>query len=688
MLLADGKVVIFPGFESSAEQLLKLHAQGARGRPLKIQRKALLAVAAEWDKIINRNMKLQNWACCTKGMIMKAKMATGIFLAAAVMVLMAGCVSTIESKADGGDVKSMKKMARLYNGERVFVYDPADELPIIGLFTEAVVGKPTKDEAKSLAWMKKAAEKGDIVSMFTVGQYYGEGFGTEKSFKDSADWFDKTLKAAKADNSQQISFAELCKALASWFDNNLTESNVETYHGVLLQMMQYINPEAVCYKIIHAPLEFNEKVKLMDLFSKDFKYSESFAPVVKSEISEKYMKTVFANSKHRKLFDLFSGMPVNLLFCGDYNVAVQIEKEKTAPHKFSKKSFFGKDKDSLQMVTDRGTFFGTRHGNYYFMADIPDSDLSKLYEYTRPRTSDERMESLIFGGFLAQAAIVPVVVYSDDFDENKFLYPEMYLFGGRKKISGVKIDDVVEKLKADYKDIKVKNLSSEKVSRVIIGTPYRVTYKPVGYQLENNEVFLNVKSAKDVGLREPKVEKIKPGDPDYQFAFINAKIHCGFNYSKLKGYPQRVIDEKHKEEDEKFEEFFNRNLDADTLEEQLAKYGTVISIKYQSSDAQKQAWHNVMESKKNYRLASPGAAGNGTVVDTAISAVLSNLVQMQAQLTGKKQEEIVVIVECFDKALYDKATAQYPKIKKALAERAEMKKQKDYEDKKKEQLNF
>ena len=61
---------------------------------------------------------------------------------------------------------------------------------------------------------------------------------------------------------------------------------------------------------------------------------------------------------------------------------------------------------------------------------------------------------------------------------------------------------------------------------------------------------------------------------------------------------------------------------------------------------------------------------------------------MQAQLTGKKQEEIVVIVECFDKALYDKATAQYPKIKKALAERAEMKKQKDYEDKKKEQLNF
>lgn len=76
---------------------------------------------------------------------MKAKMATGIFLAAAVMVLMAGCVSTIESKADGGDVKSMKKMARLYNGERVFVYDPADELPIIGLFTEAVVGKPTKN---------------------------------------------------------------------------------------------------------------------------------------------------------------------------------------------------------------------------------------------------------------------------------------------------------------------------------------------------------------------------------------------------------------------------------------------------------------------------------------------------------------------------------------------------------------
>ena len=72
-----------------------------------------------------------------------------------------------------------------------------------------------------------------------------------------------------------------------------------------------------------------------------------------------------------------------------------------------------------------------------------------------------------------------------------------------------------------------------------------------------------------MGLREPKVEKIKPGDPDYQFAFINAKIHCGFNYSKLKGYPQRVIDEKHKEEDEKFEEFFNRNLDADTLEEAM-----------------------------------------------------------------------------------------------------------------------
>lgn len=60
MLLADGKVVIFPGFESSAEQLLKPHAQGARGRPLRIQLKALLAVAAEWDKIINRNMKLQN----------------------------------------------------------------------------------------------------------------------------------------------------------------------------------------------------------------------------------------------------------------------------------------------------------------------------------------------------------------------------------------------------------------------------------------------------------------------------------------------------------------------------------------------------------------------------------------------------------------------------------------------------
>lgn len=42
-------------------------------------------------------------------MIMKKKILTGMFLALAGMLLITGCVSTIESKADDGDLNSMKK---------------------------------------------------------------------------------------------------------------------------------------------------------------------------------------------------------------------------------------------------------------------------------------------------------------------------------------------------------------------------------------------------------------------------------------------------------------------------------------------------------------------------------------------------------------------------------------------------
>ena len=112
----------------------------------------------------------------------------GAFLSVAGMLLMTGCVSTIESKANEGDVNSIKKMARLYNGENVWVYD---EIPILGAFTSPMIGRPEKDTAKSFDWMKKAAEKNDIAAMLTVGRYYAEGFGTTTSFKDSAIWFGK-----------------------------------------------------------------------------------------------------------------------------------------------------------------------------------------------------------------------------------------------------------------------------------------------------------------------------------------------------------------------------------------------------------------------------------------------------------------------------------------------------------------
>lgn len=624
-------------------------------------------------------------------MIMKKKTLAGIFLALVGVLLITGCVSTIESKADDGDINSMKKMARLYNGERVFVYNPEDELPILGAFTEAVVGKPAKDVTKSFTWMKRAAEKDDIAAMIAVGQYYGEGFGTEISFKDSAIWFDKALKAtsSKQDENQQPSFDEICQTLVLWFDNNLTSANVSAYYDVLLQIKNYINPEMVCRMIAYSSLSFAEKIKLMDSFSKEFKYSPAFAKIVNEEIFDYYFKSIYNASKHQKLFDSRSGVPINLLFCGDYNIAEQLIKEKKLPDRFAKSSLLN-EKEIPLLVTDRGTFFGARNGNHYFMVDIPDEELSNLYEYTPPLSADERIGNFFSSSIGLGSEIIktPIVVFSNDFDENNFLYPEMYMFGERKRITGVKVEDIIEKLKSDYNNLTVKNLSEDKVTKIIIGTAYRVTYRPVGFRLENDDVFLTVKSEKEIGLLEPKLEKIKPEDSDYQFALMNAKIHGGFSCSELKGYSQKDKDKIHQEENKEFEEFFNRDLDVDDIEKQLKEYGVILSIDYNSSNYKENIWHNVMESKKNYRLESPKSLETDGVIDMAISSIMANFIQMQAQFAGQQPEESVVIIECFDKALYDKAIEQYPKIHNALAQKAEMKKQKEYDDNKKEQLNF
>ena len=623
-----------------------------------------------------------------KGRGMKKNTLAGIFFASAGLLLVSGCVSTIESKADGGDIGSMKKMARLYNGERVFVYNPEDELPILGAFTEAVIGKPAKDVNKSFLWMKKAAEKEDISAMFALGQYYGEGFGTSVSFKDSALWFDKALNAASSakKNPEQVSYDDVCQQIALWFNKNLSSANVAEYHNILLRLGKRINPEAVCFKIANSGLSFEEKIKRMDCFSKDFKRSSDFGPVVNQVIMD-HLADVVDASKIKKLFDSRSGVPINLIYCCDYDIAEQIIKEKKQPNKFLKSSLL-KKKGLPASASDRGTFFGSRIGNDYYMVDIPDAELANLYEYTRPLTSDERVENFIFGGLQKQTAITPILVFSNDFDENKFYYPEMYLFGVRKRITGVKIEDIINKLKSDYRNLTVKNLSENKVTKIIVGTSYRVSYKPVGYRLEDKDVVLTVKSEKENGLAEPKVEKIKPEDPDYQFALMNAKIHAGFNHSVLKGYSQKAKDKKHREEDKAFEKFFNRNLDVNEMESHLKKYGMIPSLSYNPSDERMKFWHKVMENKKNYRLESPKSQNTDGIVDMAVSSVLVNLLQMQAQLTGKKVDENIVIVECFDKPRYAKAIEQYPKIHKALAKKAALKKQKEYEEKKKEQLNF
>lgn len=616
------------------------------------------------------------------------------FLTAAGMLFVTGCVSTIESKADGGDINSMKKMARLYNGETVFVYDPDDELPILGAFTEAVVGKPAKDVTKSFAWMKRAAEKGDIAAILTIGRYYAEGFGTEKSFKDSAIWFDKALKATAdtKNNQQQVSYDDICKEIFSCFDENLTSSNVIDYYDVLLQLQAAgkLNSKYICSLISeNKNLSFDEKVKYIDTFSKDFKYSDNFASAVNVEIFNNFSK--YNNVDAEKILDAISGIPLNIVFCSDYNILEQIRKENKWPDRYKKSSMIPKMKDEVPFpASDRGTYFGTRAGDKYFMIDIPDKELSNLYEYTRPLTEDERTSNMLYGtllGLTKGKSITPIVVFSNDFDENNFLYPEMYLFGVRKTITGIKVEDIIAKLQSEYKNLVVKNLSEDKVTKIIIGTSYRVTYKPAGYRLENDDIFLTVKSVKDKGLIEPKLEKIKPGDPDYLFALMNAKIHGGFNYSELKGYSQKDKDRIHKEEDKEFEEFFNRELSVDTIEKQLQEYGFIHSLDYRPSDTRQQAWHHIMEARKNYRLQSPNAQETDGMIDMAITSVFANLMELQKQLEGKKEEN-VVIVECFDKKRYNKAVTQYSKIHKALSKKAEMKSEKEYEEKKKEQLNF
>ena len=619
---------------------------------------------------------------------MKKKTLLEIVFTATGLLLMTGCVSTIESKADGGDATSMKKMASLYNGERVFVYDPANELPILGLFTEAVIGKPAKDTSRSFAWMKKAAETGDLAAMVSVGQYYGEGFGTETSYSDSAAWFSKALKAAseKKEAEQQISYNELCKKMVSWFNEHLSSKNVIAYYDVLLQISNYLDPTAICRLIAWSDLNFAEKVTRMDAFSEDFKRSAEFASVVNEEIKQ-FMVALYDKSRYQKLFDYHSGLPVNVNFCCDYDIAEQIIKEKKLPDRFAMASLLKKESVPLQ-VTDRGTFFGARTGDLYFMADFPDEVLIDLYEYTRPPDADDVFNSM-FGGLLGGGKVItPIVVYSNNYKPEEFLYPELYLFGVRKRVVGIKVEDIIEKLKSDYENLTVKNLSEEKVTKVIIGTAYRVTYKPVGFRLENDGIFMTVKSEKETGLQEPKLEKIQPGDPDYLFALVNAKVHAGFSYSPLEGYPQKEKDKIHQEEDEAFEEFFNRDLKVADMEKQLAQYGIVASLDYTSSDTKAQLWHKVMQNKKNYRLESSTGEGADNLIDMAVTSVLSNFLQMQAQLNGQRADENVVIIECFDKALYARAMEQYPKIQAALAKKAERKKQEDYEQKKREQLNF
>lgn len=436
-------------------------------------------------------------------------------------------------------------------------------------------------------------------------------------------------------------------------------------------------------------LSFDEKVKYIDTFSKDFKYSENFAPAVNAEIINNFSK--YNKVDAVKILDSVSGFPLNITFCGDYNILERIRKENKWPDSYKKSSMIPKMRDAAPFsASDRGTYFGTRNGDEYYMIDIPDKELSNLYEYTRPLTEGERTTNMLYGtllGLTKEKSITPIVVFSNDFDENNFLYPEMYLFGIRKTITGIKAEDIIAKLQSEYKNLVVKNLSEDKVTKIIVGTSYRVTYKPAGYRLENDDIFLTVKSEKDKGLIEPKLEKIKPGDSDYKFALTNAKLHSGFNYSELRGYSQKDKDRIHKEEEKEFEEFFNRELSVDTIEKQLQEYGFIHSLNYNPSGTRQQVWHRVMEARKNYRLESPNAQKTDGMIDMAITSVFTNLMELQKQLEGKKEEN-VVIVECFDRKRYNKAVTQYSKIHKALSKKAEVKKEKEYEEKKKEQLNF
>lgn len=89
-----------------------------------------------------------------------------------------------------------------------------------------------------------------------------------------------------------------------------------------------------------------------------------------------------------------------------------------------------------------------------------------------------------------------------------------------------------------------------------------------------------------------------------------------------------------------------------------------------------------MEMRENYPLET------AQDMDTMGFAGLHNMVLKSGSALFAPAQENIILVECFDKKLYQKAITQYPKIRKTLDDRKAQKTKIDYGKKKSQQLNF
>lgn len=114
-----------------------------------------------------------------------------LFLLLAMALVFSANVDAKKKKTSNIPSNLTGKVREIYNAAQKGDADAQLELGFY--YQEGEEGAP-KDQQKAIYWYKKAAENGNVIAQFNMGEIYDSGNGVKQDFAKAASWY---LKAAK-----------------------------------------------------------------------------------------------------------------------------------------------------------------------------------------------------------------------------------------------------------------------------------------------------------------------------------------------------------------------------------------------------------------------------------------------------------------------------------------------------------